>query len=269
MRPGRSPGSSAREQPPRLAARLVGWWPPLALLATWQIAGMLSPTPFLVAPPPSTILAAVPRLVEDGLLIDLARTLARLVTGVALGASAGLVLGYAIGLSARLRRHVEPTIALVHPTPKIALFPLFLLLLGVGEAPRLALVAFAAFFPVVLNVAAGVRQVQTSLFEVATVFGASSWQRLRHVVWPSSLPWLLVGLRIACSAGFVATLATELLASRNGLGHRMWLAWEVFRPEELYVVLALTATLGYSIHRGILAIARQGLRWQPPHQRFL
>ena len=96
---------------------------------------------------------------------------------------------------------------------------------------------------------------------------ACGGQRIRHIVWPAGLPWLLTGLRIACSAGFVATLATELLASNDGLGHRLWLAWEVFRPEEVYVVLAITATLGFSIHRAILALARHGLRWQPAHQR--
>jgi ABC-type nitrate/sulfonate/bicarbonate transport system permease component len=249
--------------------RWTGFWPPLLLLAAWQVAAVLSPTPFLVAPPPSQILAAVPRLVADGLLIDLGKTLARIAVGVGAGATAGLLLGYAIGSSPRVRRHVEPTIALVHPTPKIAVFPLFLLLLGIGELPRLALVAFGAFFPIVINVAAGVRQVQPSLHDVATIFGATRWQRIRHVVWPACLPWLLTGLRIACSAGFVATLATELLASNDGLGHRLWLAWEVFRPEEVYVVLAITATLGFSMHRGILAIARRGLRWQPTHQRSL
>lgn len=257
----------AADPPRRLVERLVGFWPPVLVLVGWQLAAMISPTPFLVAPPPAKILAAVPGLVADGLLVDLGKTLARIAVGVGVGATAGLLLGYAIGSSARIRRHVEPTIALVHPTPKIAVFPLFLLLLGIGEAPRLALVAFGAFFPVVINVAAGVRQVQSSLHDVATIFGASRWQRIRYVVWPAGLPWLLTGLRIACSAGFVATLATELLASNDGLGHRLWLAWEVFRPEEVYVVLAITATLGFTIHRGILAIARHGLRWQPEHQR--
>ncbi len=263
------PSRSGGRKPARRLGRLAGVWPPLLVLAVWQLAATLSPTPFLVAPPPSQILRDIPRLLADGLVTDIGWTLARLVGGVGLGVSLGLLTGYGMGLSARLRRHLEPTIAMVHPTPKIALLPLFLLLLGVGEAPRVALVAFAAFFPVVINVAAGVRQVPPELLEVARAFGATRAQQWRHVILPGSLPWLLVGLRIAFSTGFVATVAAELLASQNGLGHRMWLAWEIFRPEDLYVVLGVTAGLGFSIHRTLMAIANRGLRWKPSEQRFL
>jgi NitT/TauT family transport system permease protein len=217
----------------------------LGALALWEIAARAGWISRLFFPPPSAILLTLGRMVATGALWPaLALTLYRLALGVLIGAGAGLLLGWTMGASRGVRVALDPIVAALHPLPKLALFPIFLVLLGIGEASKIALVAMAAFFPMLINTLAGVQQIDHTYWETAANYGATGRALVRRVILPGSLPLVMVGLRLAVNSALVVTIAVEMLSAREGLGATIWLAWQTLRTEELYAVLIVIGLLG-------------------------
>jgi len=228
-------------------------WRPAAiiagLLALWEFAASAGWISTLFFPPPSAIARALLRLALGGALWpDLGMTLYRLAVGVASGGAAGLLLGWLMGASRPVRATVEPLVSALHPLPKVAIFPIVLVLLGIGEASKIALVALTAFFPMLINTLAGVQQIDHTYWEAAANYGARGWTLLQRVILPGSLPMVMVGLRLAINTALVVTIAVEMLSAQEGLGARIWLVWQTLRMEELYAVLLIIALLGFGIH---------------------
>ncbi len=232
-------------------------------LFVWEIAvriGWISP---LFFPPPSLIALTLGHMARTlPFWSALGITLARLIGGVALGASAGLLVGWAMGAIRPVRLTLAPVVAVLHPLPKLALFPLFLILLGIGEASKIALVALTAFFPMLINTLAGVEQIDRTYWEVAANYGAKGFALLRRVIVPGSLPLALVGLRLAINNALMITVAVEMLSAQQGLGVQIWLAWQTLRTEDLYVVLVTIALLGLVINWSLERLTRYWLPWQ-------
>jgi NitT/TauT family transport system permease protein len=215
-------------------------------------------------PAPTTSLSTAVRLIASGELVtDLAYTLYRLSLGLVLGGSLGLALGLLMGWSRAVRDVAEPFVAAIHPLPKISLLPLLLVILGIGEQSKVLLTALAAFFPMLINSMAGVRQIEDVYWEVASNYGARGSTLLRRVILPGSLPMVLAGVRLALNSALVVTIAVELLTARQGLGARVWLAWETFRTEELYATLAVVILVGLATNWVSKALARRLAPWQP------
>lgn len=218
----------------------------LIALATWQglvAAGILSATFF---PPPTTILSSLARMTTDGTLwMALAATLGRALSGLALGGLLGLALGLAMGVSGKVRRFADPFVAALHPLPKIALLPLLFVLFGVGEQSKIVMASLGAFFPMLINAMAGVRQMPDIHFEVARSYGAGKRKTLSRVVFPGSLPAVLTGLRLAFNVSLLLTLATELVSAQRGMGALIWFSWQTFRVEDLYACLVALALVGW------------------------
>jgi NitT/TauT family transport system permease protein len=233
-------------------------------LALWEVlvrAGVVGPLWF---PPPTRIVQRMVELLASG---DLARhlgvTLGRLLPGVVLGGVPGLLLGLSMGMSVRLRTVVDPFVAALHPVPKLAILPLIMVLVGIGETSKILLVAIAAFFPMVINAMAGVRQISPLYFEVAENYGARRLQVLRRVVLPATVPVALSGLRLALNSGFGATIGSEIVTAREGLGAMMWLAWEVLRVPDIYVALVVICVIGVGFNQVVLLLLRRLVPWQP------
>lgn len=200
--------------------------------------------------------------INGKLTLHLAATLARLGMGFILGGSVGLVLGLLMGWSQRLCAILDPLIAAAHPIPKIAVLPLVMILFGIGETSKIVLVAIGAFFPMLINTVAGVRQINPLYFEVANNYGANAVKVFWRVVIPGSLPMILTGMRLALNISLLLTIAMELVTAQEGLGAIIWLAWETLRTEELYASLAVTALLGISINVGVKYVTTVLLPWQ-------
>jgi NitT/TauT family transport system permease protein len=243
----------------RIAAAIAG-----GIVLAWELlsrVGIVSPT---FVPAPTSILRTLGAEIASGVLPGhLAATLGRVVPGLAAGGTAGLLLGLAMGGSRRLRGIVDPFIAALHPVPKLALLPLFMVLLGLGEAPRIAVVALACFFPMLLSAMAGVRQISPIHFEIARNYGASRRQMLMRVVLPGSLPMVLTGVRLAANAALVLAIAVEIASATRGLGSLVWLSWQVFRVELLYATVIVTALLGVGINALLQWSARRLVPWLP------
>jgi ABC-type nitrate/sulfonate/bicarbonate transport system permease component len=233
-----------------------------AILAIWEWLARSGHISALFFPPPTKILRSFFELLLNGkLLVHLKASLIRLTLGFVLGGLPGLALGLFMGWSPRTRSIVDPIIAALHPIPKIAIFPLILVVFGIGEASKVVAIAVAAFFPMLINSMAGVRQISPVYFEVTRNYGASLWKTFTRVVIPGSLPMVLTGARLAFNIALVIAIAVELLAAKEGLGVMIWFSWQTLRIEDLYASLIATALLGISANFIIQRISVHMAPW--------
>jgi NitT/TauT family transport system permease protein len=240
-----------------VAAALVA-----AALAAWELlarAGVVSPT-FL--PAPTIVLAALIESIAGGAMLDHLRlTMLRVAAGLTAGGIAGLIAGLAMGASPSVRAVADPFVAAVHPVPKLALLPLFMVFFGLGEQSKVLVVALAAFFPMLLNAMAGVRQISPAHFDVARAYGATRRQMLTRVLLPGSLPMVLTGVRLAANIAFLSAIAVEMVASSTGLGAQLWFSWQVLRVDLLYATIAVIAASGAALSAALRWLARRGAPW--------
>ncbi len=241
---------------------LIPWLCVLGFLTLWEILARLEWISPLFFPAPTRVLRTLIELSASGKLIEnLGATLSRLLAGFLLGSLPGLILGLGMGWSASMRIIVDPIIAALHPIPKIAIFPLIMIIFGIGEASKIVAVAIAAFFPMLINSMAGVRQLNAVYFEVARNYGASWWKTLTRLIFPGSLPLILTGTRLALNMAMVITIAVELISAKKGLGVMIWFSWQTLRVEELYATLLITSLLGIFFNYSLQTITRLCVPW--------
>jgi ABC-type nitrate/sulfonate/bicarbonate transport system permease component len=233
------------------------------VLIAWEGWAAQGATRARFFPPPTDWFMALQGLSSSGVLwSDLAATGRRFGLGMGAGVLGGWVLGVALGSAPRSRVVLDPIIALLHPLPKISLYPLLLLLLGFGEAPKVAVVAVSTFFPMFVNTLQGVREADPALLEVTRSFRAGRLMVLRRVVLPGSIPFVLAGLRLALNTGLTVTIAVELITTGDGLGARMWLAWQILNTADLYAVLLVIAVFGLVMNGSVERLARKLAPWR-------
>ena len=235
----------------------------LPALALWEILSRTGAVSPLFFPPPSRVAQTTWEMMANGELPQhILVTLSRLLGGFTLGAIPALIVGALTGWSRRCRAAVDPIVAAFHPMPKTALLPIFMILLGLAEAPKLAVTALGAFFPVAISTMAGVRQISPIHFEVAENYHVRGLGVLRHVVFPGSLPLVLSGARLGFNSALHIVIAVELLTARRGLGSVIWFAWETMRTEELYTAIAVTAILGIVFNLLLRWLMHRLVPWQ-------
>jgi ABC-type nitrate/sulfonate/bicarbonate transport system permease component len=245
--------------------RLEPWLPAilvLAILVLWEVLSRLGKISLLFFPPPSLILSTLWQMIVSGKLWPhMLATFERLALGFSMGGFAGLILGLGMGWSSRLRAVADPIIAALHPIPKIAIFPLIMIIFGIGEASKVVAIAIAAFFPMLINSMAGVRQLSPVYFEVTQNYGANRRKTFSRVIIPGSLPLILTGIRLAINMAMVIAIAVELLAAKEGLGVIIWFSWQTLRIEDLYASLIVIAVLGISINLLLQHITHKLAPW--------
>jgi ABC-type nitrate/sulfonate/bicarbonate transport system permease component len=235
----------------------------LAVLVAWELGARSGLIARLFFPPPSHILATLLEMLASGQLpVDLAYTLFRLTLGFALGAGLGLLFGLWMGWSRTVRTIAGPAVAAIHPLPKLALLPLALIVFGIGEQSKIALIALTAFFPMLLNSMAGVQQIDDLTWEVARHYQAHGRVLVRRVILPGSLPLVFVGAQLALNAALVVTVAVEFLNAERGLGAVIWLAWQTLRTAEMYAVIIVIAGLGLVSNLLLSQLAQRLMPWK-------
>ncbi len=255
----------------RLGERLLQLLSPLLLLLLWEgatRAGWLNPQFF---PPPSSIVGAFERLWARGTIQgSVLATLGRILAGFALGAAPAVALGLVLGLSRPLRLLLLPAANIIYAIPKIAILPLVLLVLGLGEASKIAVTAISVFFLVLLNTVAGVRGIDRQLLDVARDFGASRWQAYRTVALPGALPLIVAGCKLALGFALIVVVGTEFVAAgaREGVGVLIWESWQILDIEAMYVGLVLTAILGWALNLAIDEAEALLLPWRAEGRRI-
>lgn len=245
-------GGRPRPEGPSRALSLVSLAAVLLLWESLVRLGWVSP---LFLPPPIDVLAEAGRMLQSGeLLRHLAVSLGRVGLGFALGAVAGTALGLLLG-SSRLAEAVgNPMIAATYPIPKIALLPLMILWLGIGEAPKVAMIALGVFFPVVINTFAGVRETDPLMRTAAISLGAAPGQVLLKVVLPSATPMILAGYRLGAGIALLLVVSAEMINATAGIGFLILNSGDLMLTGKLMVGLGLLSLLGLSSTWGLRAL---------------
>jgi ABC-type nitrate/sulfonate/bicarbonate transport system permease component len=233
---------------------IVFWW-----LATRSADSLFFPTP-------GKIFASVwdEWIVNfgDAWSENFAPSLKRLLLGYVLAAVLSIALGVAIGRSRKLSEYVEPIIHFVRAIPPPALLPLFIILLGIGDTQKVALIATGVFPPILLNTIDGVRSVDPQLLDTARVFQVSRPRRITHVVLPAAAPKIFAGLRIAMSIAVILMVISELVASTNGLGFRILQEQSRFKYVELWAGFVVLSAVGVLLNALLTVVERRVLRWR-------
>ncbi len=237
---------------------------PLLLLAVWQVSsatGILHPD---VLASPGTIARAGADLVADGTLPSaMGVSLQRVVAGLLLGGTIGTALALVSGLSRLGEDLVDATVQMLRTVPWVGLIPLFIIWLGIGEAPKVALIALGVAFHLYLNVYAGIRGVDAQLIEAGTSLGLGRWGLVRHVVLPGALPGAMTGLRYSLATAWLALVFGESINADAGIGFLMNQAREFFRTDVIVVCLVVYAFLGLTADVIVRILERLLLQWRP------
>jgi ABC-type nitrate/sulfonate/bicarbonate transport system permease component len=240
----------------------------VALVALWELVLRTGIAADTLLPAPTSIAAELWRSVQAGeMMVTTVITLRRVLLGLLFGGGVGLVAGWLMGASRRFRAVTDPFVAAMHPIPKLALLPLFMVLLEIGESAKIAVIAAASFFPMVLNSMAGVRTINVLHFDVARSYGASHWQMLRLVALPGSIPMVLTGVRLAANIAFLSAIAVEMVSASDGLGGQVWLSWQVLRMERLFATLVVIAALGLTLNQLLRWVAERAAPWLGERER--
>lgn len=250
------------------AAQLLPLMLPAFLLVAWFVATDVAQL-FRASqlPSPTQVLRAAADLAAGGdLLRHVSASVGRVLAGFSSGATLALLVSVVVGLSRIVEQALDPTLQAIRSVPSLAWVPFLLLWMGIGETPRVTLIAIGAFFPVYVNLVSGIRNVDRRLVEVGYVFGLSRADLVRRIIVPAALPYLLTGLRVGLGQAWLFLVAAELIASVSGLGFMLIDGQNSARPDIMLVAILTLAALG-KLSDGLLrAVERRALAWTDTFQ---
>ncbi len=259
-----APSGAAAVRPfwSRTSVRVVGGLVvPVALLALWQAVTAFGVIPTYRLPAPVDVLNAAVGLAQDGTLWrHIAISVQRVLLGFALGSLVGLAVAGLVGLTRSGDVLLSPILAAFRAIPSLALVPLLLLWMGVGEDSKVVLVAIGAFFPLFTTVADGLRHVDPHLVEMGRSFGLRGWALFRTVQLPATVPSLVSGLRLALAQAWLFLVAAELLAAAMGLGYLLTDSQSTGRVDRIFLAIVVLATLGTLSNSFVTLLQRRVLR---------
>jgi NitT/TauT family transport system permease protein len=195
------------------------------------------------------------------LIVDSLTSLYRVVVGFLVGAGLALPLGLAMGASRAVYAWFNPLVQLLRPIPPIAYIPLAILWFGLGNPPAVFLIAVGAFFPVLMNTIAGVRQVDGIYLRAARNLGAGGPAMFVRIILPAAVPYILAGVRIGIGTAFIVVIVSEMIAVNNGLGFRILEAREYFWSAKIMAGMITIGLLGLAIDIGMTRLNNHLLRW--------
>jgi NitT/TauT family transport system permease protein len=233
------------------------------LAAIWEIAPRVGLVNDYFVPPLSQVAQAWWDLARSGeLLRHLEASVVRSATGFGLALALAIPLGAAVAWYRPVREVLTPPLELFRNTAALALLPVFVLILGIGETSKIAIVTYACFFPVLLNTISGVGNVDPQLLRSARVLGLSPVATFRKVVFPAALPTIFTGIRIAGAAAVLVLIAAEMIGATAGLGYFINYAQNNFLIAPMYAAILTTSALGLAVNYGLVALERRLSRWR-------
>ncbi|WP_191564509.1 ABC transporter permease [Janibacter melonis] len=237
----------------------------VAFLLLWELGPqyLLESSRAVFLPPLHVVLEALWDLVRTGQLQEhLTASLTRSAIGFGLAVVVGVTVGIAVAWYEGLRELLTPLLELFRNTAALALLPVFTLLLGIGELSKVSIVAYAAFFPVLLNTVAGVRTVDPLLVRAARTLGLSNLQLFAKVVLPSAVPTIFTGIRMAGTASILVLIAAEMVGAKAGLGYLIVNAQSSFQIPQMYAGILTVSVFGLVVNTALVRLERRFSRWR-------
>lgn len=245
------------------AGRYSGWIALVLVLGLWQLAGSAGWVNPLFLPPPSAIALAIWKLALSGALWNhVSASVVRIGAGWILGTMAGVAVGFAIGLSSLARGVGITFISALFPIPKIALLPLLILWLGIGEEPKIATIALGVFFSTAISVYSGVDAVPRNLIRMAQSFGVPFASIVRRVIWPGALPSILAGFRISASVALLLVVSAEMIGAQFGIGAFVLQAGNLMQTDQLLAGVVMLSLFGLAVGKLINLLEIRLLHWR-------
>ena len=245
------------------AGRYAGWLALLLVIGFWQLAGSAGWINPLFLPSPSAIAVAIYKLALSGALWNhLSVSIMRIGSGWILGTIAGVIVGFAIGLSSLARGVGITFISALFPIPKIALLPLLILWLGIGEQPKIATIALGVFFSTAISVYSGVDAVPRNLIRMAQSFNVPFASIVRRVIWPGALPSILAGFRITASVALLLVVSAEMIGAEYGIGAFVLQAGNLMQTDQLLAGVVILSLFGLAVGRLINWLETRLLHWR-------
>ncbi|KUM78140.1 ABC transporter permease [Streptomyces curacoi] len=233
-----------------------------AFLALGEAAPRLGLVKEAYFPPTSRIAEALADEVGDSTFWQaLGDTLTGWALGLAIAVCAGVVAGVVVSIVPYLREATASTIEFLRPIPSVALIPLAVLLYGTELQSVLLLVVYASFWQVLIQTLYGVQDVDPVAEETARSYGLDTWARVRHVLWPTALPYVMTGVRLAAAVALILAITAELVIGAPGLGQQIAVAQTSQAVPEMYALIVVAGLLGLLINVGARTVERRALAW--------
>lgn len=267
--PGRLAGGTERIAPrhrrrirvPRMARRLTGV---VAVLLIWQLLSATGTLPQTIVGSPVAVWDQAMTLISNGQLGQaLTASLGRVGLGILFGAAAGIVLALISGLSRIGEDVLDAPVQMLRTVPFVGIIPLLIIWLGVGQTPKIVVIALGVMFPLYINLSAGIRAVDPQLIESGRAAGLGRLGVVWHVILPSALPQLLTGLRFSLGIAWLALIFAEQISATSGLGYLMETAQELLQSNTIVVCLVIYALLGLAADAIVRGLERLLLAWRP------
>jgi sulfonate transport system permease protein len=235
-----------------------------ALLLAWQAASMAGLIPPRILAAPSAVAGAFWNMMLSGELeSNLLVSLGRVAIGLAIAVVTGTTLALIAGLSRAGEMALDAPMQMLRTMPFLALVPLFILWFGIGETPKIALIALGSTFPIYLNLFSGIRAVDHKLVEAGNCFGLNKMALIRHVILPGALPSFLVGLRYALGIAWLSLVVAEQVNATAGIGYLINNARDYMRTDIIVVCLLVYCVLGLSTDFIVRMLEHFALAWRP------
>ena len=232
------------------------------LLMIWELSGVFEWISPLSFPRMSAVVVTLGELIWSGeLLRELGSSLWRMFAGYFLGIALGVLIGLLMGSFRVIYNLLEPITEILRPIPSPAYVPIAILFLGIDDEMKIFMIAFSAFFPVLLNTYSGVRSVDPVLTQTAATFGVKGSRLLWQVVLPSAAPFIFTGMRVSLAVALIVMVISEMVAASNGVGYFVLAAQRGFKVREMFAGVVTLAVVGYVLNRVFLAIENRVLAW--------
>ena len=239
------------------------WVSPLLILIVWQLLCMAGILDERTMASPTQIFGRAVELVQDGTLGSaILVSLKRVGLGLAIGATIGLALALVAGLSRIGDAAIDPPMQMLRTLPFLGLIPLFIIWMGIGETPKIALIAMGVAFPLYLNTLAGIRGIDRKTTEAARAMHLTWSQRIRHVVLPGAMPQVLTGLRQSLGIAWLALIVAETVSASSGLGYLINHARDFLQIDVIVVGLAVYSVLGLVTDTLVRYLESRALAWR-------
>ncbi|GAA4364620.1 ABC transporter permease [Paeniglutamicibacter cryotolerans] len=233
---------------------------PIILIAWWWIATSGEPN-FFVPTPVQLFETFIETWIGDRILTDVLPSVMRLVIGLGIAIVLGIVLGLAVGLNRTVRAVTEPVFEFFRALPPPVLVPVLMLLVGINDGMKIAVIIFGCVWPVLLNTIEGVRSIDSVQTETSKSYGLSGFNRIRYQVLPSSTPTIMAGIRQSLSIGLILMVISEMFASSSGLGFTIVQFQRSFAVPEMWSGIVVLGLIGVALSFIFQWCERRVLRW--------
>lgn len=250
----------------RLVNAMLVWSVPVILMLTWiyfSETGQLNK----LFPKPQELVSTTLRFIKDGTLAaNLEISIARAAGGLAIGGTVGFLLGMFTGGYHRADQVLNTPIQMIKSVPRLAILPLILVWFGIGETSKVVLIALSTFFPIYLNTFHGIRSIDRGLIEMGRVYGLSSWDMFRHIIFPGAVSSIMIGVRQSIGGTWLILIVAETVAAKSGIGFMATNAREYMMMDVIVLSMILYALLGSISDLAAVALTKRLLRWNPAYR---